>query len=108
MKTNITGYVILTCKYHKEDRNWVGVCEELGTSTFGRTLDEVGKRLKEAIALHLNALEDVGEDERFFKENNIKFYKQKPSVTSVNIKTNSDDFVTSCVQRIGAGELIPA
>jgi predicted RNase H-like HicB family nuclease len=108
METKITGYVILTCKYHKEDRNWVGVCEELGTSTFGRTLDEAQKRLNDAIKLHLNTLDDVGEGERFFRENGIKFYTRIPDITSVNVKTNSEDFVTSCVQKIGVGELIPA
>lgn len=100
------GYVILTCKFHKEHRSWIGFCEELGTSTFGRTLDETEDRLKEAMALHLNTLDDVGEIKRFFEENKIRFYTYKPDKITVDVETNCDYFVTSCVQSIG--ELIPA
>lgn len=74
----MSGYVRLTCKFHKETRKWVAVCDELGTSTFGRTLDEAGHRLEEAMILHLNTLEDVGERERFFRENNIVFHRTRP------------------------------
>ena len=102
----MTGYVILTCKFHKEDRNWVGFCDELGTSDFGRTLDEAKKRLQEAIVLHLNTLEDVGERKRFFEENGIEIYKYRPKTQTVNVETNSDTFVTSCIETVG--ELAPA
>ncbi len=97
----MVGYVILTCKYHKEGRVWVGICEELGTSTFGRTLDEAEEKLGQAIVLHVNTLEDVGERQRFFEEHHIPFYKDVPKTVPVNIETNSDTFVTSCVQPIG-------
>jgi len=53
-------FIILTEKYSKEDDKWVGICEE---------------HLKEAVLLHLNTLEELGERERFFKENDIKVYK---------------------------------
>jgi predicted RNase H-like HicB family nuclease len=99
------GYVILTCKYHKEDRSWVGVCDELGTSTFGKTLDEAEEKLRESIMLHLVTLEEVGERERFFKENNVQFYARKPHKVTIDVETNTDYFVSSCVQRIE--ELIP-
>ncbi len=102
----MNGYVILTCKYYKEARNWVGICDELGTSTFGRTLDEAEEKLKEAMLLHLKTLEDVGERENFFKENNIQFYTHKPSTVTIAVDTNNAYFVNPCVQQIG--ELIPA
>ena len=95
------GYVRLTCKYHKEARKWVAVCDELGTSTFGRTLDEAERKLDEAILMHLNTLEDVGERERFFRENNISLYRTRPrGVFQVNVPSNSDYFVRSCIQPI--------
>ena len=100
------GYVILTCKFHKEDNQWVGICQELGTSDFGSTLDEARDRLAEAITLHLNALEDAGEREQFIKENNIQFYIHKPSKIKVSVVADDGNFVTSCVQPIG--ELVPA
>ena len=65
------GYVILTLKFQKQGRRWTALCEELGTATFGRSLPEADQRLKDAILLHLNTLEDVDERERFFKENKI-------------------------------------
>lgn len=64
----ITGYIVLTFKFQKEGRRWTAYCEELGTATFGRSLPEAQKRLEEAVLLHLNTLEDVGERERFDRE----------------------------------------
>lgn len=97
----MSGYVRLTCKFYKENRKWVAFCDELGTSTFGRTLDEAERRLKEAITLHLNTLEDVGERERFFRENNIPLFPTRPKgVVTVNVPSSSDYFVRSCIQPI--------
>ena len=57
----------------------MALCEELGTSTYAPTLREAEKRIKEAIACHLNTLEEVGERARFFAENNIKMVHIKPT-----------------------------
>ncbi|MEA4878874.1 hypothetical protein SDC9_42724 [bioreactor metagenome] len=78
-------YITLTHKIHKEGRLWVGICEELGTSAYGRTVDEVEEQLTEAVCLHLNTLEDVQESERFFKENNIVVHHIKPRQEKVSI-----------------------
>jgi hypothetical protein len=72
------GYITLTYEFHKEGRRWVGLCKELGTSTYHRSLDEVEKQLKELVLLHLDCLEQLGERERFFKENNIQISVLKP------------------------------
>ena len=71
-------YVFLSFEFHKEGRRWTARCKELGTATFGRSVTEAETRLQEAVVLHLNTLDDVGETERFFKEHNIKFYSTKP------------------------------
>jgi predicted RNase H-like HicB family nuclease len=73
------GYVVLTYEFHKEDKKWVGLCEELGTSTFGRSLKEAEDRLDEAVELQLSTLEDVGETRRFFEEHNIIFHRSRPN-----------------------------
>lgn len=101
---NPKGYIILTFKFHKEGRNWVGVCEELGTSTHHRSLPELQKQLEELSCLHLDTLEDVGETERYFKDNNIEFYEEKPKIGTVKIPLDysSNVFVTSHLQRIPA------
>lgn len=73
------GYIVVTFRFHKEGKRWVACCEELGTSTFGRSIPEAEKRIKEAVLLHLNTLEEVGEINRFFKENSIKLCRTKPT-----------------------------
>jgi len=72
------GYIILTLEFEKKGRRWVARCVELSTGTFGRSLSEAEKRIKEAVFLHLNTLEDVGECDRFLKEHNITFHHVKP------------------------------
>ena len=62
------GYVHLTLRFHLEGTEWVGVCVELGTSTFARTLAKCRNELEELVTDHLEVLEDIGERERFFEE----------------------------------------
>jgi len=83
------GYIVVTLKFRKEGRRWTAICEELGTATFGRSIQEASERIKEAVLLHLNTLEEVGERERFLRENGIKFYRHKPK--SDEIKCNHLD-----------------
>ena len=72
------AYVVFTFKFKQEGEKWTAYCEELGTATFADTIPEAEKRIKEAVLLHLNTLEDVGECENFFKEHNIKLYEYRP------------------------------
>jgi predicted RNase H-like HicB family nuclease len=95
------GYVVLTLKFHKQGRRWTAYCEELGTATFGRSLPEADQRLKEAVLLHINALEDVGERERFFKEHDIKFYHEKPKDNiTVCLPVNKEVYIHSLIQAV--------
>ena len=95
------GYVVLTLKFRKVDKRWTGYCEELGTATFGRSLPEADKRLKEAILLHLNTLEEVGERDRFFKEHSIEYHHSKPSKdVTVCLPLKPSVFVQPFIQRI--------
>ena len=95
------GYIVLTYKYSREGKRWTAYCEELGTATFGRSLPEAERRLDEAVWLHLNTLEDVGELKRFFEEHKILFHKTKPRMVSVSIPTQNDKiFVQPHIQAI--------
>ncbi len=58
--------VALTMRYELEDDVWVGVCEELGTSTYDSDLDTVMHELGELVLHELNALEADGEREGVF------------------------------------------
>lgn len=83
------GYVVLTLKFRKEGDKWTARCVELGTATFGLTLEEAEERIREAVILHLNTLEDVGERERFLKEHNIAYHAHRPR--SVKVPTTAGD-----------------
>jgi predicted RNase H-like HicB family nuclease len=100
MKTS--GYILVTFKFYKEGKKWVALCEELGTSTFGSNLIEAKDRLIEAVLCHLNTLEDVGERERFFRKNRIKFSIQKPQRKEIEILAplSDDIFVQPHLQRV--------
>ena len=97
----IAGYIVVTVKFHKDDKRWTAYCEELGTATFGRSLPEAQERPKEAVLLHLNTLEDVGERERFFRENNIHFHSRKPKKTeqvTIKVPLDRSAFIQSYIQ----------
>ena len=68
MTENATGYVTLTLTYERGGNQWVGICLELGTSTYSRTLKQCQLELEELVVDHLNVLEEIGERESFFDE----------------------------------------
>jgi len=93
------GYVVLTLKFRKVGRRWTVYCEELGTATFGRSLPEADKKIKEAVVLHLNTLEEVGERNRFFREHNIDFHHTKPKKDiTASLPLTTSVFVESYIQ----------
>jgi len=97
----ILGYVILTYEFRRIDKRWTAYCKELGTATFGRSLPEAEKKLEEAVLLHLNTLEDVGERERFFKDHNIKYSDTKPKKdTQIKVSLDEEVFFRPHVQPI--------
>ena len=65
------GYVILTEVIEEEDGQFAAHCLELGTATCGDTIEEALANLREAIVVHLNALEEVGTRDKVFRERNI-------------------------------------
>jgi predicted RNase H-like HicB family nuclease len=80
-------FVVLTCVFRKEDKWVTAECQELGTTAFGRTLNDAEKRLREATLLHLNGLEAAGERSRFFREHKIKTYTHYPEAAHPTIPT---------------------
>jgi predicted RNase H-like HicB family nuclease len=73
------GYIVLTYEFYQEDDQWVGTCRELGTSVCADTREEAMEDLQEAVGVHLNTLEDVGERKRFFRDHKIKYYHTRPA-----------------------------
>lgn len=64
--------VILTSVVEPEGEMFVSTCPELGTASCGDTIQEAFENLEEAITVHLNALEELGERERVFRERGIE------------------------------------
>jgi predicted RNase H-like HicB family nuclease len=83
MKAN--AYIVVTFIFKKEGKKWTAYCKELGTASFGRSLPEALRRIKEAVLLHLNTLEDVGECERFLAENNVSIYARRPKKSELTV-----------------------
>ncbi len=100
INNSIEKYIILTTIIRQEENVWTAVCKELGTSTFGNTFEEAHNNLDEAIGLHLNTLEDVGECKRFLKENNIKVYSKRPQRVKTSLFTEPDSFLSRNIQSI--------
>lgn len=100
-------FVMLNYGFRKEKkgRRWLGECIELGTSTYGNSLDDVKEKLEEAVSLHLNTLEEVGERERFFEEHNIKLYtsKSEPRSFTVPAPPSRNEYIHPHRQSIPVG-----
>lgn len=101
----VKGFVILTLAFHKEGKNWVGECLELGTSTYGRIFRKAHDELIEMIALHLNELEATGERSRFFREHGIKLYTDDvPTEVHPAIQVDSETLIEVHRMPVGAAE----
>jgi predicted RNase H-like HicB family nuclease len=83
-------YVHLTLRFHVEGAEWVGVCVELGTSTFAHTLAECRSELEELVTDHLEVLEDIGERERFFAEWDIETHPDPVPPAEFTIRCPDD------------------
>ena len=55
------GDFALTAEFELEDGQYVARCVELGTASCGDTVEEAVENIAEAIAVHLNALEKLGQ-----------------------------------------------
>ncbi len=98
------GYITLTFQFQKEGHRWVGICKQLGTSTYSSSLPEVEKQLGEAVSLHLNTLEDVGQRDRFFKEHGIVVHSSRPKsdILKVDIPSHKHIYIRPYIQKLPA------
>ncbi len=85
MKKTTVQYVKLTLRFFKEEDQWIGECLETGISTYGDTIEEVQKELPDLIAMHFNAVEEMGDIGQYLKENQIKMVAAEiPDQVSIN------------------------
>ena len=66
------GVIVLTTLVEPEGDKYVSWCEELGTASCGDTVEEAFANILEAVDVHLNGLEEIGETESVFEERGIK------------------------------------
>ena len=79
-------FIVLTGVAEEEDGTFVSYCRELGTSSCGDTVNEALENLGDAIKVHLNALEEVGERERFLRERNIPVQTRDSALDMVEVR----------------------
>ncbi len=84
------SYVHLTLRFRAEGAEWVGVCVELGTSTFAQTLAECRNELEELVTEHLEVLEDIGEREQFFAKWGIETHADPVPPAEFTIRCPDD------------------
>lgn len=75
-------YIELTYSVYPDDGGYVSRCVELGTTSQGETLDEAFENLREAVLLHLDTLEELGETPRYFKKRNIRIRNYRKPKTA--------------------------
>ncbi len=64
--------IVLTLEFSQESDQWVGLCLELGTSTFADTLDQTRVELQDAVELQLNEVERLGYIQDYLAENHVR------------------------------------
>jgi hypothetical protein len=103
MKENTEGYIELTLEFRKNEglKVWEARCVELGTATSADTFEQAQEEILEFIDLQLNALEELGERERFFKENGIQIKKEIPSAPkNLKIPRESGLLISNIIQPV--------
>ncbi|HEX7318787.1 MAG TPA: hypothetical protein VF399_00315 [bacterium] len=98
----VAGYIKVTIVFEQLPDRWTVQCVELGTATFGKTLEDAKAKIMDAILCHLNTLDELGETEYFFKKHGIKYYEQKPKEKRETVTTSLSDniLVQKRLQRI--------
>jgi predicted RNase H-like HicB family nuclease len=103
---NEDSFVVLTVLFKQEENErWTAECRELGTAAYGKSLQEARHQIEEAIELHLETLEAIGERGRFFKEHGIATFASAPQRDiSVNMPVDSTVFVQPYVHHLAGAD----
>ncbi|MCY4366047.1 MAG: type II toxin-antitoxin system HicB family antitoxin [Chloroflexi bacterium] len=94
------GYVVLTGTVEPEDGMFVSYCPELGVASCGDTVEEALDNLGDALAVHINALEEIGELDRVFRENQLKVITAPAPTESVSVSVPPGKTVRAYTQTV--------
>jgi predicted RNase H-like HicB family nuclease len=100
--TSKAGYVVLTLTVSKEGKHYVSECEELGTASFGETVDEAVANVIDASTEYLRAIERLGERKRIFKERGIAIRRAPPRKVRQEYEISPGAFVGPYVTKVPA------
>ena len=95
-----SGYVVLTGYVEPEGEMFVSHCPELGVASCGETAEKALDNLGEALAVHLEALDEIGELERVFRENQLKVVTAPPHTESVIVSVPVGKTIRAYAQAI--------
>ena len=95
-------YITVTVTASREDDIWVGLCHELGVSTFDKSLDTLLKELRVLVLQHLNAREKNGARAGFFRKHGIHLHGTSVSIRPLNLRVPSGTVVTRLTERVPA------
>lgn len=82
--SDLEHYIRLTFEVEPDDDQYTATCIELGVASCGDTIDEAMANIREAVAVYLEGIEELGERERIFRERGIVIYTSptpSPQVT---------------------------
>lgn len=83
--------ITLTCTYSQEGDQWVGICDELGTSAFADTLEQARIETQEAVQLQLNEVERITDVRSYLADNEVTIQPVKqPGQAGFAIAVGSD------------------
>ena len=85
--------ITLTCTYSQEGDQWVGICDELGTSAFADTLDQARIETQEAVQLQLNEVERITDIREYLADNEVPM--RPPEAAGFSVATDSDELSDS-------------
>lgn len=92
--SSLTGFIVLTIRIHREDEHYVAQCIELDVSSFGSTIDDALAMIRDAVHVHLNALEAEGEREREFAARGIAILPGSPDEGDTQVQIGVGEFVS--------------
>ncbi len=71
-ESGTSDYIInLTLNYYQEAGQWVGVCDELGTTAFADIWEQMKTELREAVELQLNEMERLSDIREYLADNQV-------------------------------------
>jgi len=83
-------YAMVTLAVHAEGEQYVADCVELGTSSYGASVQEALDNVREATLLFLNTLDELGECERVLQEQGVAIVDGGAARTRIECPPDSE------------------